>query len=178
MAIFLAGCANPHYSKLKNEAFINASNQKVVFLCSTLIPEQEVVVYIGECHSRKLHALEEKIDELISSGTSSEKTETRKEEMQIWPEREAERRQAVHVRVFVNSVSLCDKTVVPDLNLGFTAVSSFQTNSRYVLRRVEFPDDGDSKEAIVDISRGRFLNFSRYGSNITLEQGKVKWLFM
>jgi hypothetical protein len=162
LAVALCSCSTVGHRKSTVDAYVESGTARDSLYVSELIPERDFVACIGQCRSRAWCASEDQLE-----GSIPINPETRARLLKVI---EQERERAVHVRIFVQSMLLVDRTIVPNHNADYTASVGFRSNARFVRLRVEFPEEGNAKEAVVDLTKGWFLMFSRDGDFIGLDQ--------
>ena len=165
-ACILSGCASRMPYQFLREAHLSDGKQELKFHTSELVPEQEIYVYVGECWTRPLAKARK-----IRFESSDEKALEEASDVYL-QYMDGDGDKSVHVRLIVQSLVVIDKRVVPEPSLSFTASTTLKTDSRFLSIRVEFPDEGDCAEGVVDLKQGRFIGIDREGEWIGFIQHK------
>ena len=166
-ACILSGCASWMSYQFSREAHLSCGKQELKFQTPELVPEQEIYVYVGECWTRPLAKAQETMDR-----ASTESEEWKNAIATYVKYRDGDGDKSVHARLIVQSLVVVDKRIEPEHFLGFTTSATLKTDSRFLSIRVEFPDEGDCAEAIVDLKQGTFIEISREGEWIGFSQHK------
>jgi len=176
-ACILSGCASRSPYQFLRDAQLSDGKQKLEFQTSELIPEREIYVYVGDCWTRQTMKAFDKVDE----NSDAKAWEEAVKQSMIDMAEEAFTKdggEPMHVRLIVQSMVVVDERVVPNNILGFTTSATLKTNSRFLSMRVEFPDEGDFAEAVIDLKQGTFIEISRSGKLIGFTQRKEEPTFM